>query len=315
MLAAARDVRKRAPGEEPINGYHEHVAARLQFTLEQAVARMTEVMHERTGLRDVCFAGGVALNCSCNGKLVGLPHVDRLFVQPAASDAGTALGAAVQAHVERTGDRPGCTFDHAYWGPDYSNDEIEAALRQAKVSYSRPKDVEAKAAELIAAGKILAWFQGRAELGPRALGARSILADPRDPAMKDEVNRNAKFREPWRPFAPSILAEYAEEYFGTSHPSPFMILAFDARDEVRDKIPATLHVDGTGRPQTVDRSTNPRYWKLIEAFRERTGIPVVLNTSFNVDSEPIVCSPKDALRTFFSCGIDALAIGDFIVVK
>jgi carbamoyltransferase len=308
-------IRRRKPDEFPINDYHEHIAARLQFSLERVLARMTEMLYQRTGLTDFCLAGGVALNCSANGKLLDLPHVDRLFVQPAASDAGTALGAAVYAHTQRTGERPKSGFRHAYWGPGYTNEEIEVALRQAKVPYRRSDQIEVETARLIEENKIVGWFQGRMEIGPRALGARSILANPMDERMKDAVNANAKFREPWRPFAPSILADHMAEYFGTSHPSPFMILAFQARDEVKSKIPATLHVDGTGRPQTVDPETNPRYWKLIDEFRKLTGVPVVLNTSFNVDSEPIVCSPKDALRTFYMCGLDALAIGDFLLEK
>jgi carbamoyltransferase len=301
--------------EYPINDYHEHIAARAQLTLEAALARAAEELHERTGLTDLCLAGGTALNCSCNGKLLELPFVERLFVQPAASDSGTALGAAVHAHVMRTGQRPTSVFDHAYWGPEYSNDEIEATLKQAKTSYRKVDDVSREAATMIANDKIVGWFQGRMEVGPRALGSRSILANPGNPGMKDAVNNNVKFREPWRPFAPSILAEQMEEYFGTKHPSPFMILAFQARPEIADRIPAALHVDGTGRPQSVDKSTNPRYWHLIDELRKLTGTPVVLNTSFNVDSEPIVCTPKNALATFSMSGMDALAIGDFIVEK
>lgn len=299
----------------PINSYYEHIAARLQYSLEAVMARITEVLHARTGLTDFCLAGGTALNCSSNGKLLALPHVERLFVQPAASDAGTALGAAVYAYAQQTGERPKTAFDHAYWGPEYGNDEIRATLDQAKISYREVDDVSAEAARLVAEDKIVGWFQGRVEIGPRALGARSIVANPTNPAMKDAVNNNVKFREPWRPFAPSILAEYMKEYFGTDHPSPFMILAFQARDEVASRIPATLHVDGSGRPQTVDKETNPRYWRLIDEFRKLTGVPVVLNTSFNVDSEPIVCTPKNALATFYMSGMDALAIGDFIVEK
>jgi carbamoyltransferase len=308
-------IQPRRPGESPINGYHEHIAARLQFTLEQALARISEVLYERTGLSDLCLAGGVALNCSANGKLLELPHVSRVFVQPAASDAGTALGAAVYVHTDSAGDRPRTTFDHAYWGPEFSNEAIEAVLVQAKVPYQRCENIAAEAARLIAAGKIVGWFQGRLELGPRALGARSILADPRSIEIKDAVNKNAKFREPWRPFAPSLPAERMEEYFGTPHPSSFMILAFQARDGVKSRIPATLHVDGTGRPQTVTKETNLRYWKLLQEMEKQTGVPVVLNTSFNVDSEPIVCTPRDALRTFYACGMDALAIGDFMLEK
>jgi carbamoyltransferase len=176
-------------------------------------------------------------------------------------------------------------------------------------------DVAAETASLIADNKIVGWLQGRMEIGPRALGGRSILANPADPRMKDEVNRNVKFREAWRPFAPSLLADAQEEFFGTSHTSPFMILAFEALPEVRDTIPATLHVDGTGRPQTVHKETNPRYWALIDEFNRLTGVPVVLNTSLNVDSEPIVCSPMDALATFNRCGLDALVMGDFVLEK
>lgn len=315
LMTAAHAIKRRPKGAPPIDGYYEHVAARLQYSLEEVVARMTEILHRRTGLTDLCMAGGTALNCSCNGKLLGLPHVERIFVQPAASDCGTALGAAVWAHVQLTGERPKTIFDHAYWGPEFSNEEIEALLKEAKVPYRRSDDVEAETARLISENKIIGWFQGRMEVGPRALGGRSILANPTDPDMKDKVNKEVKHREPWRPFAPSILVEHMEEYFGTDHPSPFMILAFQAREEVKSKVPAALHVDGTGRPQSVDRKTNPRYWRLIDEFRKLTGVPLILNTSFNVAGQPIVCSPKDALSTFYMCGLDVLAIGDFLVEK
>jgi carbamoyltransferase len=276
---------------------------------------MAESLHRRTGYTDLCMAGGTALNCSNNGKLLSLPYVKRIFVQPAAADCGTALGAAVHAHVKLTGERPKTKFNHLYWGPEFTNDEIEIALKQAKVPYRKVDSIGREAAKLINENKIVGWFQGRMEVGPRALGGRSILANPTQPHMKDAVNNNVKFREPWRPFAPSILAEHMEEYFGTQHPSPFMILAFQARDEVKHKIPAALHVDGTGRPQTVEKETNPRYWDLINEFKALTGVPVVMNTSFNVAGQPIVCTPKDALGTFYICGLDALAIGDFIVEK
>ena len=315
FLETLKGIRPRPNGESPINGYHEQIAARLQYSLEQVVGRMTEVLHRRSGFTDVCMAGGTALNCSCNGKLLSLPHVKRIFVQPAAADCGTALGAAVHAHVKLTGERPKTKFNHMYWGPEYSNAEIEKVLKQAKVPYRKVENIGAEGAKLLVQNKILGWFQGRMEVGPRALGGRSIVANPMDIRMKDAVNNNVKFREPWRPFAPSILAEHMEEYFGTKHPSPFMILAFQAREEVKSKIPAALHVDGTGRPQTVERETNPHYWGLINEFKKLTGVPVVLNTSFNVAGQPIVCSPKDAIGTFYICGLDALAIGDFIVEK
>jgi carbamoyltransferase len=315
FLKALKEIRPREKGVSPINGYHENVAARLQYSLEQVVGRMAEVVHKRTGFTDLCMAGGTALNCSCNGKLLGLPWVKRIFVQPAAADCGTALGAAVYAHVKLTGQRPKTRFNHMYWGPEFSNDEIEKVLKQAKVPYRKVDRIGEETAKLIAQNKIVGWFQGRMEVGPRALGGRSIVANPTDPRMKDAVNNHVKFREPWRPFAPSILADCMEEYFGTKHPSPFMILAFQAREEVKPKIPAALHVDGTGRPQTVEKETNPRYWDLINEFRKISGVPVVLNTSFNVAGQPIVCTPKDAIGTFYICGLDALSIGDFIVEK
>lgn len=315
LVKAVQEIRPRKADEWPINGYHEHVAAQLQFTLEQVVSQMAKVLYEKSGYTDLCMAGGTALNCSCNGKLIGLPHVDRIFVQPAAADCGTALGAAVWAHVQMTGERPKTNFNHMYWGPEFSNEEIEKVLTHAKVPFRRCANVSQEAAKLIHKNKIVGWFQGRMEVGPRALGARSILANPTTEAMKDAVNNNVKFRESWRPFAPSILEESIEEYFGTKHPSPFMILAFEAREEVKHKIPGALHVDGTGRPQTVMKETNPKYYELIKEFRELSGVPVVMNTSFNVAGEPIVCNPKDALSTFYICGLDALAIGDFIVEK
>jgi carbamoyltransferase len=315
FLKALSEIRPRGKSESPINGYHEQVAARLQYSLERVVGRLTEILHEKTGYTDLCMAGGTALNCSCNGKLLTLPHVKRIFVQPAAADCGTALGAAVYAHVKLTGERPKTRFNHLYWGPQFTNDEIEVVLKQAKLPYRKVERIGEATAKLLVQNKIVGWFQGRMEVGPRALGARSIVANPTDPRMKDAVNNNVKFREPWRPFAPSILSEYMEEYFGTKHPSPFMILAFQAREEVKSKIPAALHVDGTGRPQTVEKETNPWYWELIDEFRKLTGVPVVLNTSFNVAGQPIVCTPKDAIGTFYICGLDALAIGDFIVEK
>jgi carbamoyltransferase len=315
FLKALKEIRPREKGVSPINGYHENVAARLQYSLEQVVGRMAEVLHRRTGYTDLCMAGGTALNCSCNGKLLSLPWVKRIFVQPAAADCGTALGAAVYAHVKLTGQRPKTRFNHMYWGPEFSNAEIEKVLKQAKVPYRKVDRIGEETAKLIAQNKIVGWFQGRMEVGPRALGGRSIVANPTDPRMKDAVNNHVKFREPWRPFAPSILADCMEEYFGTKHPSPFMILAFQAREEVKPKIPAALHVDGTGRPQTVEKETNPRYWDLINEFRKISGVPVVLNTSFNVAGQPIVCTPKDAIGTFYICGLDALSIGDFIVEK
>ncbi len=204
---------------------------------------------------------------------------------------------------------------HAYLGPEWSDAEIETVLRTYKLRYTRLDDPARVAAELLAGGKIIGWFQGRMEFGPRALGSRSILADSRDPEMNAKVNNAVKFREWWRPFAPSMLAETAGEYLESATDSPFMVLTSPVKPEKRGVIPAVTHVDGSARPQTVERNVNPLYWRLIKEFGERTGVPVVLNTSFNLRGEPIVSSPTDAVRTFFSSGMDALVLGIYLVEK
>ncbi|HKZ87476.1 MAG TPA: carbamoyltransferase C-terminal domain-containing protein [Anaerolineae bacterium] len=302
--------------EDPITDEHKNLAATLQDTLERAGRRMTEWLYEQTGIRRLCLAGGTALNCSMDGKLALLPWIDDIFIQPAAHDAGTALGAALQVYVDKAGRRPEWRMEHAYWGPEFTNEQIEDTLRAFQdLHYYRSDDIFAETANLLAEGKIVGWFQGRSEVGPRALGNRSILADPSRPEMKDRVNNQVKHREPWRPFAPSVLEEAMGRYIDKPVPSPFMILAFDTRPEHQAEIVSAIHVDGTCRPQTVSRDTNPRYWQLIKRFEEKTGIPVVLNTSFNVDSQPIVNTPLEAVDTFLNCGIDVLAIGNFLVWK
>jgi carbamoyltransferase len=204
---------------------------------------------------------------------------------------------------------------HGYWGPSFDDEAIESALRTYKLRYSKVPDAASTAAELLSQGKILGWFQGRMEFGPRALGSRSILADPRDPEMNAKVNNAVKFREWWRPFAPSIKKEAAGEYLETATDSPFMILTAQVRPEKRSIIPSVTHVDGSARPQTVEKEISPLYWRLIDEFEKRTGVPVILNTSFNLRGEAIVHTPTDAIRTFFSSGMDALAIGSFLVEK
>jgi carbamoyltransferase len=204
---------------------------------------------------------------------------------------------------------------HAYLGSESSDAEIEKVLQTYKLRPARAADPAAKAAEMLANGKIVGWFQGRMEFGPRALGSRSILADPRDPEMNAKVNNAVKFREWWRPFAPSMLAEVAGEYLESSTDSPFMVLTAQVKPEKRNVIPSVTHVDGSARPQTVERDVSPLYWRLIHEFGQRTGVPVVMNTSFNLRGEPIVCTPTDAVRTFFSSGMDALVIGSFVVEK
>lgn len=302
--------------EEPITVDHQNLAATLQDTLERAVIRMSEWLYQQTGFRRLCMSGGTALNCSMNGKLALLPWVDEIFIQPAAYDAGTALGAALQLHVGKTGQRPPWHMEHAYWGPEFTNEQIEESLRAIwGIRYYQSDDIFSEVAKLLAQGKIIGWFQGRSEVGPRALGNRSILADPSRPEMKDRVNNQVKHREPWRPFAPSLREESMPYFIDNPMPSPFMILAFDAKTEIRKHIMSAAHIDGTIRPQTVSKATNPRYWELIKRFEEQTGIPAVLNTSFNVDSQPIVNTPQEAIDTFMECGIEVLAIGDFLAFK
>lgn len=307
---------KRRPRGGEITEYHKNLAASLQAALEKVGLMMVEYLYKKTGSKNLCLAGGVALNCSMNGKLLQSEFVDNIYIQPASSDAGTALGAAVHVYVEKTGKRPDFVMDHAYWGPEYSNKEIEELIKECKiVKWKKCDDICQEAAKKLAENKITGWFQGRLEIGPRALGNRSILGNPSNPEMKDLINKYVKKREEWRPFAPSILEEYAADYAEGYYPSPFMILAFNVKPEKRQEIISASHLDHTVRVQSVSKKTNPRYWTLIDNFRKITGVPVVINTSFNIAGEPIVCSPRDALRTFFASGMDCLAIGDYLIEK
>ena len=299
--------------EEPLTQKHMDLAFSAQKTLERAVIDLVSWLHEQTGSRNLCIAGGVGLNCVMNQRLLALPFVDRIYVQPAASDAGTAIGAALEVLAER-GVQPE-TMEHVYTGPSFSDEEIEKALQSFKVSYRREEDVCRFAAEKLAQGCIVAWFQGAMEFGPRALGNRSILADPRDPAMKDRINATIKFREDFRPFAPAVLEESVEEYFSDGVKSPFMTLTFDVRREKQAQIASITHVDGTARIQTVSRETNPRFHCLISEFGKLSGVPMVINTSFNVKGQPIVCTPRDAVSTFFMTGMDHLVLGDYVLSK
>ncbi|MBC8163214.1 MAG: hypothetical protein H7Z42_18555 [Roseiflexaceae bacterium] len=300
----------------PLTQADQNLAATLQRDLERAALHMVEFMYRRSGSRRLALAGGVALNCSMNGVLLQSPFVDEIFIQPAAHDAGTALGAALATHVKLTGQRPSFVMRHAQWGPEYTNDEILAALSAAGIAtFRKSDDICRDTARVLHAGKIVGWFQGRAEIGPRALGSRSIIADPSIRDMKDRVNLKVKHREPWRPFAPSMLEEYTEQYIVGAAPSPFMILAFQTQPDKIDEIVSATHVDNSCRPQTVSRTLQPRYWSMIDHFRQLSGIPVVLNTSFNIDSQPIVCSPTDAAWKFQNCGLDYMAIGDYLVWK
>ena len=314
-LGAARSL------EEPLEQRHRNLAASLQARLEEVYLGMLGKLAKATGLKSICLAGGVAFNCVANGKIFESTPFERVYVQPAAGDAGLAVGAAYYVWHQKLGKPRSFVMDHAYWGPGFSAAEIRAAIEASgmeregyRVAELPERELAGRAAAIIADGKILGWFQGRAEWGPRALGNRSIVADPRRADMKDILNRRIKHREIFRPFAPSILAEATGEWFAKSHPSPFMTLAYAVRPEKRGLIPAPTHVDGTGRLQTVTREANPRYHALISAFRDLTGVPVVLNTSFN-DNEPIVCRPEEAIDCFLRTKMDALVLGDFLIGK
>jgi len=301
--------------ESEITDQHKNIAYAIQEACEIGMMNVVKIAMEKTGSRNLCMAGGVALNSKANGKIAASGLVDKIFVQPAASDDGVALGAALAPYLDNGGKLSSRAMRHGYLGPSFDDAAIETILKTYKLRYTRLKDVAPAVAELLAQGKIVGWFQGRMEFGPRALGSRSILADPRDPEMNAKVNNAVKFREWWRPFAPSFKKEAASEYLESATDSPFMILTAQVRPEKRAIIPAVTHVDGSARPQTVEKEINPLYWRLIDEFGKRTGVPVVMNTSFNLRGEAIVHTPTDAVRTFFSSGMDALCIGSFLVEK
>jgi len=307
--------------EEPLQQRHRNLASALQTRLEEVYLGMLKKLGERTGVKAVCLAGGVAFNCVANGKIFDTTGFEQVYVQPAAGDGGLAVGAAFYVWHQILGKPRSFVMDHAYWGPGYTRDEIRHAIEAKRLGMSGCRleelagdNLMQRTAAIVADGKILGWFQGRAEWGPRALGNRSIVADPRRREMKEILNQRIKHREIFRPFAPSILAEATSEWFEKSYPSPFMTLAYSVKPEKREKIPAPTHVDGTGRLQTVTREANPRYWSLIKAFEQLTGVPVVLNTSFN-DNEPIVCRPEEALDCFQRTQMDALVLGDFLITR
>jgi carbamoyltransferase len=299
---------------EPLTEYHKNLAATLQCYYERSLLKMARYLFVRTSSRNFALAGGVALNCTGNGRLAEQDFVDGLFIQPASHDSGTALGAAILAHEQLTGGSCVLDFGHAYWGPDYSYDDIRTVLRFAQADYREVDPIEA-AASAILENKVIGWFQGRAEVGPRALGARSILANPTDGGNRDRVNLRVKRREPWRPLAPSVLEERFFDLFDMRMLSPFMLIAGGIKKNWRAKLPAVVHVDGSARPQAVSQKTNPLYHQLLTELGTRAGMPAVLNTSFNLDDEPLVNSPEQALATFFRSGLDGLVIGNFMVEK
>jgi carbamoyltransferase len=290
------------------------VAASAQAMTEEAVLHLCNTLHEQTGLPNLCLAGGVALNAVANGRILPETAFEELYVQPAAGDSGTAVGAAYHVWNQELREPRGFVMVHAYTGPGFSDDEIRAALDEAGIKADRLDDdtLFSTVAERIADGDVVGWFQGRMEFGPRALGHRSIVADPRSEAMKDVLNARIKHREPFRPFAPSILAERAGEWYEQSYPSPFMVLVYKTAADKRERVPAVNHVDDTGRVQSVDARVEPRYHRLISEFESRTGVPILLNTSFN-ENEPIVLSPRDAIDTFRKTKMDLLALGNYVI--
>ncbi len=318
-------------GEKPSNycelaGRNQHyadIAASIQSVIEEIVLKMAGYARQETGLTKLCLAGGVALNSVANVRIFREASFTDVFIQPAAGDSGGALGAALYGYHTVLGQPRKFVMKHAYWGKGFSEAAIDKVLREENVPhvcYDDKQKLAERVVESLLAGKVIGWFQGRAEWGPRGLGNRSILADPRRAEMKDIVNLKIKFREPYRPFAPSVLMEAAEQFFDVAeperhYPTRFMLYVVKVREAAQSKIPAITHVDGTGRLQTVDRTNSETYYDLIRCFGDATGIPVLLNTSFNLRGEPIVNSPRDALRTFRISGMDSLVLGTRLIEK
>jgi carbamoyltransferase len=292
------------------------LAASVQQVLEERYFSLLNAIQAATGQRRVCLAGGVALNCVANGKILERTRFRDVYIQPAAHDAGTSLGAALYVYHQVFNRPRAFEMRHVYFGPEYSADQIRGEIDCASAVAHRLnwRELVARTARELAGGRIVGWFQGRMEFGPRALGNRSILADPRRPEMKDVLNKRIKYREPFRPFCPSVLAEVAGQYFECDYPSPFMVQAYRIKPRQCNRIPAVTHADGTGRLQTVERDVNRPYWELIQAFGELTGVPVLLNTSFN-ENEPIVNTPRQALECFLRTQMDVLVLGPYLLYK
>jgi carbamoyltransferase len=299
----------------PLDQRHYDIAHSLQKVLEETVLEIAHWLHRESGLDDLCLAGGVALNCVMNARIRDSGPFRRIWVQPAAGDAGTALGAALWIDAQqRAGGRSEYRMEHAFLGPSYAAEDIEKFLQWSKLPYRRLTNIAEETADLLVADKVIGWFQGRMEFGPRALGGRSILASPIHASMQAKLN-DIKDREDFRPVAPVVLEEQAAHWFVGAEKSPFMLFVFDVEPDKADRIPAVRHVDGTARVQTINRQQHPEYYDLLKAFERRTGVPVLVNTSFNTRGEPIVCSPRDAVESFWTSPLDALVIGSFLVEK
>lgn len=301
--------------KNPFHGIYPDFAYEVQSALENIVSHLIKETISKTQIHNVCIAGGVALNCKMNGVIASLPEVENIYIQPISNDVGTTFGSSFALHIEQNQSMQKDVMEHAYLGPEYTNEEVRQVLQKNNIKYQFHSNIERETAKLLAQKYVVGWFQGKMEAGHRALGNRSILGDPRDPEMKDLINNKVKFREPWRPFCPSILEEYQDEYIEDSFYSPYMIIAFRVKPEKIGEIPSVVHIDNTARIQSVAKKTNSRYWRLINEFRKITGTPVLLNTSFNIKGEPIVCKPEDALNTFMKTEMDYLAMGDYLVSK
>jgi carbamoyltransferase len=293
---------------------HMDIARSLQLVLEETVMQMAQWLHRETGAENLALAGGVALNCVMNAILRDRGPFSRVWVQPASGDSGTSLGAALWIDLQQRGGQRNWRMDHVFLGPSYADDEIEDFLKMAKLPYRRMQNPAEESAALLAQNKVIGWFQGRMEFGPRSLGARSILASPIDPGMQAKLN-GIKDREDFRPVAPVVLEEECADWFVNGGVSPFMVFVYDVIPEKAGAIPAVRHVDGTARVQTINRAQNAPYYDLLQAFKRRTGVPVLVNTSFNTRGEPIVCTPRDAIESFLTTPLDALAIGSFLLEK
>jgi len=303
--------------KDPLTQHHKDIARAAQALLEEAMINLARYAKELTDEDNLCLSGGVALNSVANGHILQEKIFDNIYIYPAAGDDGACAGAALYSYYQQNDER---VFDKEnqtpYLGYASNEAEILKAIKKNKLQYKKSKNIAKDAAKLIAEDKFVGWYQGRAEFGPRALGNRSIVVDPRKAENKDLVNARIKFREAFRPFAPSALDEYAQDYFETDGvDSPYMILAFDVKKDKQKVIPAVTHVDGTARIQTVTKEQNERYWNLINEFYKLTGVPVVLNTSFNRMGEPIVNTPEEAINCLLGSGLDAVALGDYLIIK
>ena len=306
--------------EDPVTSFHQDVAASLQLKTEEALFNALNALHRETKSENLCLAGGVALNSVANGKILSNTPFKRLFIQPAAGDAGSAMGAALYVTNSILGKKRSYVLDSAFLGPSYSNEEIRKFLVQNNIQFSEFKndsEIAKKTAKWISENRVVGWFQGRMEWGPRALGSRSILSNACNPDMKEILNLKVKHREAFRPFAPAIPFENVSEWFETDNPLPeasdYMLMVYPIRKEKRKKIPAVTHVDGSGRLQVIRKKQHPLYYNVIKEFEKISGVPIVINTSFNIRGEPIVCTPQDAYRCMMGTGIDSLVMGNYCI--